>query len=128
MIQSHVDSKCFQHDILSHFFFFRNFGISLRRRFSNISDDDLDRRVRELTENNDFLGQRIVQGMLAAEGTHVQRQRVADSLIRVNEAGVAMRWCRAIHRRVYKVYGPNALWHIDGNHKLIRYDLKHDTY
>ena len=31
---------------------------------------------------------------------------MADSLIRVNEAAVAMRWCRAIHRRVYKVAGP----------------------
>ena len=46
---------------------------------------------------------------------------MADSLIRVDEAAVAMRWCRAIHRRVYQVAGPNALWHIDGNHKLIRY-------
>ena len=90
------------------------FGVS-------ISDDQLDVKVREITQDNQFLGQRLVQGMLAAEGIKVQRQRVADSLIRVDEAAVAMRWCRAIHRRVYQVAGPNALWHIDGNHKLIRY-------
>ena len=97
---------------------FRHFGISIRRRYSPITDEDLETRVRQLTEDTQFLGQRLVQGMLAAEGTRVQRQRVADSLIRVNEAAVAMRWCRAIHRRVDKVSGPNALWHIDGNHKL----------
>lgn len=62
-----------------------------------------------------------MQGMLSSEGIHVQRQRVADSLIRVDEAGVAMRWCRAIHRRVYRVSSPIALWHIDGNHKLVRW-------
>ena len=104
-------------------FISRNFGISIRRQYSEIPDEQLDVKVREITEDNQFLGQRLVQGMLAAEGIKVQRQRVADSLIRVNEAAVAMRWCRAIHRRVYKVAGPNALWHIDGNHKLIRYKV-----
>ena len=28
-----------------------------------------------------------------------------------------------IYRRTYSVDGPNALWHLDGNHKLIRYRL-----
>ena len=28
-----------------------------------------------------------------------------------------------IHRRVYSVPGPNALWHLDGNHKMIRWRL-----
>ena len=28
---------------------------------------------------------------------------------------------RALHRREYKVPSPNALWHIDGNHKLVRW-------
>ncbi|CAG8666257.1 581_t:CDS:2, partial [Paraglomus occultum] len=27
-----------------------------------------------------------------------------------------------IPRRQYHVSGPNALWHLDGNHKLIRYN------
>jgi len=34
-----------------------------------------------------------------------------------------MRWHQLIHRRVYSVPGPNALWHIDGNHRLIRWRL-----
>lgn len=34
--------------------------------------------------------------------------------------GVEMRKKTALKRREYSVAGPNALWHIDGNHKLIR--------
>lgn len=31
------------------------------------------------------------------------------------------RWHRAVQRRKYNVPGPNALWHIDGNHSLIHW-------
>jgi hypothetical protein len=31
-----------------------------------------------------------------------------------------MRRLRAVNRRRYQVPAPLALWHIDGNHKLIR--------
>ena len=99
-------------------YLFSSFRIRLRRRSTNITDQQLDDHVRRITENNRSLGQRIVQGILKTEGIIVQRQRVAESLIRIDEAGVAIRWCRTIHRRSYQVSGPNALWHIDGNHKL----------
>lgn len=105
----------------------RNFNLSPRQCYSDITDNDLDDQVREVTQNNESLGQRIVQGMLSSQGIIVQRQRVAESLIRVDEAGVALRWCRAIHRRVYRVSGPNALWHIDGNHKLVRRKMPSNT-
>ncbi|XP_052212367.1 uncharacterized protein LOC127831423 [Dreissena polymorpha] len=98
-------------------------GINLRARFSTLSDEELDRRVQDFVTGNKNLGQRMVQAMLLTDWHRVQRQRVADSLIRVDEAGVAMRWAHAIQRRTYKVFGPNALWHIDGNHKLIRWGL-----
>lgn len=39
---------------------------------------------------------------------------------RVDPQGVAVRWLRLTPRRQYNVSGPLALWHIDGNHKLIR--------
>ena len=32
-----------------------------------------------------------------------------------------MRLCMALHRRQYNVPSPNALWYIDGCHKLIRW-------
>lgn len=32
-----------------------------------------------------------------------------------------------LRRRQYSVPGPNSLWHIDGNHKLIRYQIVADN-
>jgi hypothetical protein len=45
-------------------------------------------------------------------------------MVRVDPGGAAVRavGCSSrLQRRVYAVSGPNALWHIDGYHKLIRY-------
>ncbi len=36
---------------------------------------------------------------------------------------VTNRFFRSINRRTYSVPGSQALWHLDGNHKLIRYIL-----
>ena len=44
-----------------------------------------------------------------------------ESLQRVDPVGASLRSCRAIHRRVYSLSCPLALWHFDGNHKLIRW-------
>ena len=43
-----------------------------------------------------------------------------DSLTRVDPLNHLMR-CQLIVRRVYRVPGANSLWHIDGNHKLIKW-------
>lgn len=46
------------------------------------------------------------------------------SVIRVDPAGAAQRaMSHRLHRRAYRVAGPNSLWHIDGNHKLIRWRI-----
>ena len=47
--------------------------------------------------------------------------RLRQSLQIVDPLGVSVRKCKAIHRRVYSVSRPLALWHFDGNHKLIRW-------
>ena len=58
---------------------------------------------------------------IAFSGVTIQRQRVRDAMERVDPAGVALRALQPqLQRRQYKVAGPNSLWHIDGNHKLIR--------
>lgn len=48
--------------------------------------------------------------------------RLQESLRRVDAEGVYMRRLRmrVLRRRQYSVPAPNSLWHIDGNHKLIR--------
>ena len=42
--------------------------------------------------------------------------------MRVDPAGSVMRRLRALNRRKYHVPGPRSLWHMDSNHKLIRYN------
>ncbi|KAJ6511626.1 hypothetical protein DFH09DRAFT_892086, partial [Mycena vulgaris] len=49
----------------------------------------------------------------------VQKRRVYASIRRVDGLGRALRQRQTIRRRTYKVSRPNALWHVDGHHKLI---------
>ena len=51
------------------------------------------------------------------------RGRVRDSLRRVAPSGVERRRRRVLHRREYNVEFPNALWHLDGYHKLIQWKI-----
>src|SRR2546421_9071291 len=51
----------------------------------------------------------------------VTRERLQNSIQRIDTFGNISRLFRTTMRRVYKVAGPNALWHIDGHHKLIRW-------
>ena len=57
----------------------------------------------------------------------VPEERVRSGLKRINPDGVALRWLQISPRRSYSVPGPLSLWHIDGNHKLIRYKHFHST-
>ena len=56
-----------------------------------------------------------------AQGIRVQRHRLRSSVKRVDPVGQRLREFTNIRRRIYNVHSPLALWHIDGNHKLIRY-------
>jgi hypothetical protein len=86
--------------------------------WTDISDYDLDAEISELTIDRPQRGDVILQGYLESRGLHVQRQRVRDSVIRINPEERARRRRRTIQRRVYNVAGPHHLWHLDGNHKL----------
>src|SRR6266496_4084758 len=90
-------------------------------QYSVISDDDLDLIVKRIKRDQPFYGQVMVMGALKSENFHITRQRLRDSIQRVDAMGVVTRWINIISRRIYKVAGPNALWHIDGHHKLIRW-------
>ena len=60
-------------------------------------------------------------------GHRVPEERVRSGLKRINPDGVALGWLQISPRRSYSVPGPLSLWHIDGNHKLIRYMHFHST-
>ena len=87
--------------------------------YSMITDADLDEVVSEIKRFNPNCGSKKLFGYLAARGIRVRRQRLRDSLQRVDPVGVALRRCTAIRRRKYSVSSPLSLWHFDGNHKLV---------
>lgn len=98
----------------------RKYGLSLRN-YSSITDSELDAIVREITTLLPRCGEKTLSGRLRSQNIVVQRERIRHSLQRVDPDGVRAR-CRSIlHRRRYHVPSPNALWHLDGYHKLIRW-------
>ena len=62
-------------------------------------------------------------GALLSNGIKVQQFRIRESMRRVNPDGIFLRalTINTVQRRKYQVYAPLALWHVDGNHKLIRW-------
>lgn len=92
-------------------------------------EDELDELVTEVVAGNDRLGPESVRATLRARGVRVQRRRVRESMIRTNPGAAALRsLMQRPQRRSYNVQGPNSLWHIDGNHKLIRYFQNFQSY
>lgn len=92
-------------------------------RFSDISDQQLDELVTQFVNAFPCAGQKTLAGYLQSKTYHIQRWRIRESMFRVDPWGVEQRMHRILHRRKYKVKGPNSLWHIDGNHKLIRWRI-----
>ncbi|XP_071830128.1 uncharacterized protein [Apostichopus japonicus] len=77
--------------------------------------------VSEILLQSPTHGEKMVSGALESKGICIPRERIRQAIRRVDPEGVEMRKKTALKRREYSVAGPNALWHIDGNHKLIRW-------
>ena len=99
----------------------QEYNISMQSRYSLISDADLRQVVATLSSRNPNLGEKSIDGLLRAQGIIVQRHRIRDILHVVDPEGVQHRLRGVLHRRQYSVEAPNALWHVDGYHKLIRW-------
>ncbi len=89
--------------------------------FTSITDGNLDATVRDIKDHMPHVGIRMTRGGLESRGIHVPEYRIRESLQRVDPVNSALRWACPISRRIYSVPHPNALWHLDGNHKLIWY-------
>ena len=97
------------------------YGLLISPEYASLSDNELDDVVREIKVDFPMCGNRQLQGHLLCRGYRVQQQRIRDCQRRVDFEGSIMRRLRTINRRKYQVPAPLSLWHIDGNHKLIRY-------
>ena len=100
-----------------------NFYQLSTRNYTVITNDELDSTVEELTHAFPRSGEKIVDARLRAQGIHVPRERVRDSIRRVDPSGIQSRMRKVLRRRQYSVKCPNALWHLDGYHKLIRWRI-----
>ena len=100
----------------------KEFGIEFNR-FSEITNQDLDDLVKEIVTRLPACGTRSIQTLLKVNGVILQRERVRESIRRVDPLGLETRLHSTLHRWQYNVASPNALWHIDGYHKLIRWRL-----
>ena len=100
----------------------RDLGLNFSAKFSNFSDAELDALVVNLVKDFPSCGYRQIRGLLEAQGHYLQETRVLASLRRVDSVGLNIRKLnlKVIHRRNYSVCSPQALWHIDSHHKLIR--------
>ncbi len=101
----------------------QEFDLSRDVYFTEISDRELDRIIKRIKIDHPHDGERLMSGHLVSMGILVQRTRLRGSIHRVDPANTAIRRSIAIRRRVYFAEGPNAVWHIDGNHKLIHWRL-----
>ena len=96
------------------------FGLDHTTGFSEISNEQLDTIVTQfLTNHGNLVGYSIVSGHLRSLGLRVQRDRIRESIRRVDSQNSRIRWAVVVSRRSYSVAGPNSLWHIDGHHSLI---------
>jgi len=92
---------------------------SRARGRQELSDEELHALVQECLTLFQIFGRVMVTGFLASRRVYASRARIEAAVLHIN--GVPRLFGERIERRVYAVAGPNALWHHDGQHALIRY-------
>ena len=89
--------------------------------YSELSDQELDDVVMSIKADHPNDGEVLMQGHLLRNGIRVRRESLRQAIHRVDSAGVSSRTRSTIRRRAYSVPYPNFIWHLDGNHKMIRW-------
>ncbi|RVE62483.1 hypothetical protein OJAV_G00157510 [Oryzias javanicus] len=102
-----------------------DFGLSVRQRYSQISEEQLDQVIQQIKTELPTAGYRMVKGRLLSMGINMQWQKLTASMHRVDGLGILSRitGLGCIVRRTYSVRGPLSLWHVETNHKLIRFNI-----
>lgn len=95
-------------------------GISIRSRYADLTDAELNRLVEDIQSEYPGCGNRQMKGHLLSRGFRVQQSRIREAQRTVDPEGSILRTLYVRNRRSYSVPAPRSLWHIDGNHKLIR--------
>ena len=88
-----------------------------------IDSDNLDKLVADHTICQPRRGEISIAAHVSCVGFKVSRKQLRESIHRVDPSGVEERSRKRIKRAVYHSDGPHHCWHIDGNHKLIRWGI-----
>ena len=88
--------------------------------FTDITEAQLDEVLRNTKTTNPNAGEVILKGILMNKGIKVNREMLRAAIHRVDHEKTAQRRSSVINRRIYCAPHPNSVWHIDGNHKMIR--------
>ncbi|XP_045202384.2 uncharacterized protein LOC123555860 [Mercenaria mercenaria] len=100
-------------------------GLSIRQSYTQIDDEELDAEVKKKVSLFPTVGYRTIKAHLLADGVRITDKRIQKSMRRVDPLGVTIRnlFLRTyrVRRRSYNVPAPLSLWHVDTNHKLIRW-------
>ena len=97
------------------------YGMEIRQNTTPIDNEALDEIVGSIAREHPSMGTVLVEGILARSAIRVSRERIRRSLMRTDPINFVRRKHQTINRRRYFAPGPNARWHIDGNHKLFRW-------
>ena len=100
---------------------YRGLDSSDLTEYTDISDRELNSLIQTYKTTHPNDGESTVIGHLRSCVVRVPRSRIRDSIHRVDPSGVLDRSLTTIRRRIYNVEAPNKVWHMDGNHKLIRW-------
>ena len=96
-------------------------NIKLSEMYADLDNDSLDAVVERAIGGNRKLGAESIRAKLFAQGYRVQRDKVRQSVERIDPVGVALRALQTqLQKSVHSVPAPLSRIHIDGNHKLIR--------
>ena len=89
--------------------------VSFTAPLSTLSDAELDELILCLRRHYCRAGVTMLHGMLLRLGHRIPRERIRQSLLRIDPVQRVFERIR-IRRRTYSVPGPNSLWHHDGQH------------
>lgn len=91
--------------------------------YATISDDDLEKAIGDIQFSHPNWGNRLMYGYLISIGIRVPFHRVREAQAQIDPEGSFLRRLCFLNRRRHTVPGPQWLWHIDGNHKLMRLNI-----
>ena len=73
--------------------------------YSDIRDDSPDEVVRKIQGQYPGVGIRMLKGHPKSQGLPLQRERMRQSLLRLDPTAVLQRWLKSTRHRIYSVRG-----------------------